>query len=52
MFADEIERREEEINEMRQVAVNMKHLSEKSKSDDTDLECLEDQAQAIKAEER
>ena len=51
-FADEIERREEEIKEMRQVAVNVKHLGDKSESDDTDLECPEDEAQAIKEEER
>ena len=52
LFADEIERREEEINEMRQVALNMKHLGDKSKSDDTDFECPEDEAEVIKAEER
>ena len=50
LFADEIERREEEIKEMRQVVVNMKHLGDKSKSDDTDMECPEDEAQAIKEE--
>ena len=49
---DEIERREEEIKEMREVAVNMKHLGDKSESDDTDLKCPEDQAEAIKEEER
>ena len=42
LFVDEIERREEKINEMRQVAVNMKHLGNKSNSDDTDLEFPED----------
>ena len=52
LFADEIERRKEEINEMRQVALNMKHLGDKSESDDTDFECPEDEAEAIKAEER
>ena len=52
LYADEIERREEEIKEMREVAVNMKHLGDKSESDDTDLECPEDQAEAIKEEER
>ena len=52
LFVDEIERREEEINEMRQVAVNMKHLGDKSKSDNTDLQCPEDPAEAIKAEGR
>ena len=52
LYADEIERRGEEIKEMREVAVNMKHLGNKSESDDTDLECPEDQAKAIKEEER
>ena len=52
LFADEIERREEEINEMRQVALTMKHLGDKSESDDTDFECPEDEAEVIKAEER
>ena len=52
LFADEIETREEEINEMRQVVLNMKHLGNKSKSEDTDFECPEDEAEAIKAEER
>ena len=52
LFVDEIERREEEINEMRQVAVNMKHLGNKNDSDDTDLKCPENQAKAIIAEER
>ena len=52
LFVDEIERREEEIKEMTQVAVNMKYLGDKSESDDTDMECPEDEAQAIKEEER
>ena len=52
LYADEIERREDEIKEMREVVVNMKHLGDKSESDDTDLECPEDQAEAIKEEER
>ena len=42
LYVDEIERKEEEIKEMREVAVNMKHLGDKSDSDDTDLKCPED----------
>ena len=51
-YADEIERREEEIKEMKKVVVNMKLLGDKSKSYDTDLKCPEDQAEVIKEEDR